>query len=142
MSNEAEFAKLGQLIARLESAGAGGARHKVGQSIALASHSLIQRGFARQQDPYGTPWVPRKKPGDGHPTLNKTGAMKRAFTVLHDTVRGVIFHNTKPYTEYHQDGTPKMVARKMFPDKGGLPTAWLATWDRVGMAAIAKFFQK
>lgn len=140
-TNDAEFARLEAVIRRLEKAGAGGLTEKVGHELARTSRGLIRDGFAKQQDPDGHAWKPKKRP-NGRPTLDNTGAMKRGWRVVWQRAVGLLFTNPKPYAEYHQGGTDVLPERKMIPDKGRLPVPWARAWDKVAMASIARFFQK
>lgn len=59
--------------------------------------------FLAEEDPYGMPWLPRKKRGDGHPLLYVTGRLYRSIKVR-VVDGGVLLTTTNPYAAVHQDG--------------------------------------
>ena len=63
-----------------------------------------------------SPWAPRKpsKRDDGHPLLQRSGAMKRTLRWDLDGSDAVVV-GTKAYAIYHQTGTKNMPARPVFP---------------------------
>lgn len=66
-------------------------------------------------------WAPRKAPTGGWPLLEKTGSMRRTRR-LEIGVSRVIMSYRGP-ADYHQRGTPRMVARRLLP-VGSLPPVW------------------
>ena len=72
----------------------------------------IDRNFDRRGTVFKKRWKRRAKTYR-HPILNKTGTMKGNFISNVDSAKAVIKNKT-PYFKYHQLGTSKMVARKMW----------------------------
>jgi phage gpG-like protein len=73
--------------------------------IDLAEEAAAQIGasFNEQRDPYGVPWAPRKKPGDGHPLLRYTDAMYNSLRTR-ATATGIRVTSPLPYVAAHQKG--------------------------------------
>lgn len=72
----------------------------------------IDRNFDGKGMVFGVKWRKRKR-SYGHPILNKTGKMRSGFTSNVSATKAVI-RNKTPYFKYHQLGTRKMTARKMW----------------------------
>lgn len=72
----------------------------------------IDRNFDRRGAVFTNRWRKRKR-SYGHPILNKTGKMRSGFTSNVSATKAVI-RNKTPYFKYHQLGTRKMAARKMW----------------------------
>lgn len=76
-----------------------------GVSRQFAEYALrsAHMAFLGETDPYGTPWLPRKRRGDGHPLLYITGRLYRSIRVR-VVEGGVLLTTTNPYAAVHQDG--------------------------------------
>ena len=72
----------------------------------------IDRNFDKRGTVFGEKWERRKRTYR-HPILNKTGTMKGNFISKVGATRAVIKNKT-PYFKFHQLGTSKMSARKMW----------------------------
>lgn len=72
----------------------------------------IDRNFDGKGMVFGVKWRRRKR-SYRHPILNKTGKMRSGFTSNVSATKAVI-RNKTPYFKYHQLGTRKMAARKMW----------------------------
>lgn len=83
--------------------------------------SLYVLGFERTESPAGKRWAPPKH-DYGHPLMRDTRDLQNGSVVTAepDGVRIVV---NIEYAEYHQDGTPRMVARKIVPE-GPLGDRW------------------
>ena len=67
-----------------------------------------------------SPWAPRKKPGDGHPLLIRSGHLRQSISWKLDGDDAVVVGTSQEYAKYHQHGTKKMPARPFMPvDKTG-----------------------
>lgn len=117
---------LADVAARLDSIATSGTLDAVKREVAIGGVKLIEREFARSQDPYGNRWHALKRPDKnriGGP-LVKTGAM-RDSVLAQPTPTGVRFSVNTPYAAYHQDGTATIPIRMMLPKKWlGLPETW------------------
>lgn len=85
--------------------------------------ALVAEGFAKESDPFGRRWAPKKR-DDGRPILrgetNRLVQYRKAFVNQH----GFRVESRAPYARYHQTGTRKMVARPMVPVGNRLPPKW------------------
>lgn len=93
-------------------------------AAAKETERLIAEGFREQKSPYGRRWPARKDPKSGsHPILDKTGKLKRSWSVK-ARGKGLLIRTTGvDYARYHQSGTKRMPARRMVPE-GKLPPKW------------------
>ena len=86
--------------------------------------ALIDDQFDAKRDPYGAVWKP---PQDGGETMQKTGRLRRGFTVSIKPGSGqglaLEISNREAYARWLQAGTAKMDARKLVPG-ATLPPAW------------------
>jgi phage virion morphogenesis protein len=94
----------------------------IGEHIA----SLVDLNFRDGSDPYGTPWLPLKKPrrdGSSKP-LNDTGVLKNSIT-QNPTADSVTIGTNVTYGQYHQFGTTHIPQRAFLPGEDqGLPGNW------------------
>ena len=86
--------------------------------------SLVREGFAKEADPYGKGWAPKKVP-DGRAVGVVTGAMKgSAHAVSSGTSFGVGL--SVNYAQYFN------AKRLLVPTAGrGLPASWVAEFEAV-----------
>lgn len=82
------------------------------QQVAKYMLEEIDSNFDKKGTVFGRRWKRRKRTYR-HPILNKTGVMKENFISNVDSTKAVIKNKT-PYFKFHQLGTSKMVARKMW----------------------------
>lgn len=103
------------------------------EQVMLSIEALIQEQFHTSTDPRGQRWAPRTR---SYPweLLFKTARMFGAFLVTDEGGR-LRIENTAPYARFHQDGTRKMVARKILPDRY-LSPKWRAELRRVTNEAL------
>jgi hypothetical protein len=124
-----KIARWSSAISKLDSLGF---RFQVADTLSDVSLGLVAEGFARETDPFGRRWAPKKRP-DGRRILrgetNRLVQFRKAFVNQH----GYRIESRAPYGHYHQTGTSRMVARKMTPD-GRLPPRWAS---ELRSAAIA-----
>lgn len=117
-----DFVSLEAFADKLARAGDEAIPH-IAREVATEMENLSAEGFRKQADPYGAKWAPRKS-GGGGAILVQTGAMRGS---LHSSASGntaSVGYGTG-YATYHQNGTSRMVARKLVPDRGKLPPAWV-----------------
>lgn len=105
---------------------------QMSEAAAEEALDLVAEGFQKQQDPYGTPWAP-KKVDDGRPILvGETTRLRRGW---HKRKTGKGKWTIAPSVEYaaaHQDPQPrpkwggkKLPQRMMIPSKArGIPAEW------------------
>lgn len=129
------MAGLNALIQKIERLAAGEVKQRIASKVADACHAQCVLGFQQQRDPYGVPWKARKKPkaewalrfgfiDDGHRILDDSGDMIDSLTAR--ATNGRIVMRILGYARFHQTGTYKMVARKIFPDV----SVGLGTWSQ------------
>lgn len=99
----------------------------------------IDRGFQRKIDPMGNAW---QSPKDGGPTMQRTGNLRRGFTV--EVVPGGVglslrISNAEAYAKWLQKGTERMAPRKMVPD-AALPPSYKRIFDTAYENAIAAWY--
>lgn len=99
----------------------------------------IDRGFQRNVDPAGNAW---QRPKDGGPTMQRTGALRRGFTVevvFNGIGLSLRISNAEAYAKWLQRGTEKLVPRKMVPD-AALPPSYKKIFDTAYANAIAAWY--
>lgn len=103
-------------------------------SAALAQCALEQyaAGFASRTDPYGERWAPRKHAGDGHPLLERTGALKASGRVVRVTERGFRIRIAVPYSGYVH------AARPLVPIASRGLGQWSPMFYRIGAASMRR----
>lgn len=114
------------------------------EAVASRLRALIDEEFETATDPRGIRWAPRvpHRQDRGWPLLQKTGEMRRSFTVDVGGPR-MTFRNSavseqgRPYPFFHQRGTVKMVARKILPDRY-LSPKWRAAMRKVTALTLEK----
>lgn len=118
MPIEGDFAGLEQLENLLRWAESDNMRIDLSDHLGHKALELVQEGFAKEQDPYGTSWEP-KKYHNGRKILVASGDMQASYEV--DIKKdGFRITNDVPYAGFHQSGTDHMPARKTIPDDGTL----------------------
>jgi len=122
MSNSIAIGKL--LVAAKACGSLDEALTEGGVAAAKETERLIADGFKNEKSPYGRKWPARKDPRSGsHPILDKSGRLKRSWSVKHEEPRILIRTTGVDYAKYHQSGTRRMPARRMIPE-GKLPPKW------------------
>jgi len=91
-------------------------------AAAKETERLIAEGFKNEKSPYGRKW-PARKDKLPHPILDKSGRLKRSWSVKAQGKRILIRTYGVDYAKYHQSGTKRMPARRMVPE-GKLPPKW------------------
>ena len=87
----------------------------IGQAVASRATLAFRSSVYRP-----SPWAPRKKPGDGHPLLIKSGHLRQSISWKLEGDDAVVVGTSQEYAKYHQHGTKKMPARPFMPvDKTG-----------------------
>lgn len=100
-------------------------------AVAPVVQELLNDDFDARRSPAGDPWAQRKRPTGSWPLLEKTREMRVSQQVI--PVPGGVSMSYDGPAQYHQRGTPKMVARKLLPENSLAP-GWSA---RIGQARIA-----
>jgi phage gpG-like protein len=122
------MAGVSDFIAKLEKLAGAEVQDAIANKVATAAHEECLRGFIEQRDPYGVAWAPRKGRGNWN-LLDKTGKGLNSLTA--DVSRGSARLKIVGYFRFHQSGTSRMVARKIFPDEA----RGLGTWAEPVRAA-------
>jgi phage gpG-like protein len=126
------MAGMNELIGRLQRLESGEVFQRIGTRVANACHAAAITGFIAERDPYGRSWARRVRKGDGHPVLRNTGALVGSLTSRYIPGTGTVVMRALGYGKFHQYGTRRMPARKIFPD----PAEGLGLWaDPVQRAA-------
>ena len=111
----------------------------IGQAVASRATLAFRSSMFRP-----SPWAPRKKPGDGHPLLIRSGHLRQSISWKLDGDDAVVVGTSQKYAKYHQYGTKKMPPRPFMPvDKTGrlMPDVERKIRKFVDMA-IAEEFEK
>jgi hypothetical protein len=74
---------------------------------------LIDNGYRDKTNPYGEPWAPTKQK---NPILERSGTFRRTWTPEKATSDGFSIVSGVLYGGFHQDGTAKIIPRKVIPD--------------------------
>ena len=101
----------------------------IGQAVASRATQAFRTAAFRP-----SPWAPRKKKGDGHPLLIRSGNLRQSITWRFNGSDSVVVGSPARYAIYHQMGTKRMPARPFFPidERGQLtPTAQRDIKDNV-----------
>ena len=102
--------------------------------------ALIDDQFDAKRDPYGVGWKPPKAGGE---TMQKTGRLRRGFSVVVRPGSGqglaLEISNREAYARWLQSGTEKMTARRLVPG-ATLPPAWQRVLANAYRAALEKWF--
>jgi phage gpG-like protein len=105
---------------------------QIAPRVALRIAADIQQNFSAGVDPYGRAWAPLRPrtlaKGRHPPPLTDTGRGRSGIRVFAMSGAGVAMTSDVSYMGIHQDGSPRMAARKFFPE-GVLPAKWRAIWQ-------------
>jgi hypothetical protein len=116
-------------------------RRDVAARLRAEVKQLIDRGFVTKMDPYGSQWKP---PQDGGRTMQRTGRLRKGFTIeAKPDGSGIQLRvlNKQDYAQWLQEGTAKMEARRMVPD-GPMPFAWQALIERSFKYAVQAWLMR
>ena len=135
---------LAALIARLTSAGNGGAQPGLHKVAADGCTDLVRLQFQDGKNPYGDAWLPTVAGND--PPLTETGAMSNSV-VNAVTGDGFTISITDYKAIFHQGGTRNkstgeihIPARPMLP-KDSMPALWSSVIEEDGKAYLDKFLK-
>jgi hypothetical protein len=98
-------------------------------------------GFDNETDPYRRRWAKRVHATTSLPVL--TGPRKRLRNLKLARTAGHGWKITsagKEYLKFHQKGTSRMVARRIFPDAGRLPREWRSAAQRIYRQKLREHF--
>ena len=132
--------RYGAVPRRLRELKRGDIRAAAARGAVAALENLIDERFEARADPSGSPWAPRKPPTGSWPILERTGKMRRGFKVIATAAQMKVL-NDRPYLQYHQTGTSRMVARPVLPN-GDMPPEWERRIDSAMSNAIDRFFSE
>lgn len=99
-----DYATLKKWVRKFGELSSPGLALEVSRSMAAATLELIDRGFEKQQDPFGNPWKPKKEP-DGRKILSGETGTLRKWRQVHADSRGFKVASKAEYSVYHQKGT-------------------------------------
>lgn len=141
--------QIAELVRRLEALTTPQWRQSLSRQLAEQTLQLIDDGFKGRRDPYGDAWAPTKQP---NPILERTGDMRRSWSIKSVTPEGFTITNPMPYTVFHQAGTThaarssvrtrkessarKMPPRRMVPMEGIMPLKWRQAYEAVAVRFI------
>lgn len=129
------MAGINDLIDRLQRMSSGKVYEAIGRKMADVCHEQAIIGFREQIEPtHGTPWARRKDPRGGWPILQKTNAGVNSLTARY--AGGTIRLRIKGYFQFHQFGTKKMVARRVFPTQERGLGLWRAPLNEAATNAV------
>ena len=95
----------------------------IGQAVASRAQQAFRTATFRPAK-----WEPRKRKGDGHPLLIRSGNLRQSITWRFNGDDAVVVGSPAKYARYHQFGTKRMPARPFFPfDEQGRLTAGMKT---------------
>lgn len=97
-------------------------------NMATEIHREIISEFTSSTNPYGRAWAPRKDKRGTWPLLMKSKRLVESVRAI-PVARGIKI-TMKPYGKFLNDGTRYMVARRIVPMNGELPTRWANACDR------------
>lgn len=114
----------------------------IAEQIAEEMVNLSAKGFKKKADPYGARWAPRvrtTKRNAGKNLLVATGVMRDSVSATHTATTATVQYG-QSYAQFHQDGTSKMVARKLVPDEGRIPDTWATEFADVAEDVLEELF--
>jgi phage gpG-like protein len=112
----------------------------VAKNMAEEAMSLVGQGFQDEEDPYGKAWDALKR-RKGR-ILQDTGRLRSSWHVKRIDTTGFTIAAGVKYARFHQDGTRRMLARRMVPDAGNLPAKWRAQMTEAASEALVAHFGK
>lgn len=113
------------------------------EAIMRAWLDRARKGFDAETNPYGARWRPRVNSGTSRPVLTGPRKKLRQLKLVRTTGHGwKITSAGKSYLKFHQKGTKRMVARKVFPDEGRLPREWRSAAQKIYRAQLKKHFAR
>ncbi|MEM9693007.1 MAG: phage virion morphogenesis protein [Myxococcota bacterium] len=124
-----DFRDLERLAERLQRANQ--VLDELSDGLAEEAIHLVVQGWAKQSDPYGSQWAPRRSASTGGAILVRSGALRGSWSVQKTGRGGFRIAAAQSYATYHQNGTGRMAARMMVPKKGDIPARWKRVFDHV-----------
>ena len=131
--------ELNQLVRFLSNLGGGGLVKKISEAAAPKLTDAILAHWAAGQDPFGNQWAPLAH-NRGPSYLFATGDMLASLKVR---IAGyqIVWSIDDP-SQYHQYGTSRMPARKLFPDDAdNPPEAYAAAVEQAFQEVLEKTFK-
>lgn len=131
-----DFAKLDKWEKFFEALASDSFRADVARSSANEFRTLTAQGFEKQEDPYGNPWAPKKRP-NGYKILYGPDALLRKFSVVMTAADEFKLESFADYFRPHQNGAKrvgtnwKLPQRRMLPDKGDITPKMKAAFIKV-----------
>lgn len=107
---------------------------RIAERGAEAAQKRLDEQFARTEEPSGLRWKPKKRP-NGKPTLEESGDMKGSAKAVPGPNGDILLYVSDEKAAWHQEGTEKMIARKMLPEDE-LPPRWREPIDEAAHDAI------
>lgn len=120
--------------------------HAAAEAAVAEVRSIIERDlhakYSREADPYGRSWAPRVggKNDDGHPLLNKSGALKSSLSVSVNDDGSLDISYDDPKATYHQKGTSRMPQRLLVPSAKDIPPEWRTAFNKVYADKLNRLF--
>jgi len=130
--------ELNQLVRFLSDLGGGGLVKKINEAAAPRITDAILAHWAAGQDPYGNPWANLANGQRSY--LFATGEMLASLKVRISGYQ-IVWSIDDP-SQYHQYGTRRMPARKLFPDDAdNPPEAYAAAVEQAFDEVLEKTFK-
>lgn len=109
-----DYGKLDRWIKRFGALPSPAAALEVSRKLAKITLEQIDKGFENEQDPFGTPWAPKKEP-DGRKILRgKTGDLRK-FKLVWANSEGFKVGSRATYAGVHQNGSGTYGSRGRYP---------------------------
>jgi len=100
-----DFGKLNAIGKRVASLGEPAAFREIAQSVGKEALELVDKGFARESDPYGVPWY-RKSYPDGRSILQgASGKLRKSFQITYVSPDAVTVGSGLARALFAQGGT-------------------------------------
>jgi hypothetical protein len=112
------------MLSALRALGSGAVVREAAKKVAPVLQELGDRPWQRRASVEGEPWQARTR-RYYHSQLEKTGRTRRSLR-SRAVGTNIVTSVTTPYARFHQKGTPRMVARPIFPTTNELPAVWAA----------------
>ncbi len=124
-----DFEKIIRWEKYLESLSKDEFRREVAGDMALAARDEVEKSFTAEQDPFGKPWEPKKRPNGFKILEGPTKDLRHSFKIRSVSADQFKITNSIHYFRPHQDGARgkgrrsnwKLPRRQMVPEGNPLP---------------------
>ncbi len=136
MTITGDFAKVKKWVDYVDSLAQPEFRAMVTRDTANGVRTLTAENFEKERDPFGNPWIPKKRP-NGFKTLHGPDAKLRKFFIKKLTPDEFELKSLAKYFRPHQDGAKrngtnwKLPRRQMIPEGSEVPPAMRTLFTKV-----------